>query len=350
MWGLGISGVESLHCGGPSCLLSPRYGSCQARALRELHEGKTDPTLMQELRATTDLALWATKVTMRALGRAMSTLMVHEKLLWPNLAQMSYAEKHPQRTRLARGGLVGDTVEPQFLTVKKQSSHAATRPPRPSSPVHRLLPSSPGPLRRPPALAPPTQAAPLEETAKRRPSPHQQPRRKQKRPSWEDLRGIEATIGPDPSHIAGKSERDGYCPVSPSAGPLRGASAHLLSKREFPLSLGYHSRSQEDRAFSPPVTVQGAWLRLPRLSGWLGKTIRLGYAIHATCPPKFRASYIPQSEARRLPYFGPRSPPFWRRELSSPSHQPRCSTGFTARTSLSPRKAGGCALSWICVF
>ncbi|XP_057179060.1 uncharacterized protein LOC130547275 [Triplophysa rosa] len=58
-----------------------------------------------------------------------------------------------------------------------------------------------------------------------------------KRPSWEDLRGIEATIGPDPSHIAGKSDRDGSCPVSPSAGPLRGASAHLLSKKESFLSL-----------------------------------------------------------------------------------------------------------------
>ncbi|KAI7789876.1 dehydrodolichyl diphosphate synthase, partial [Triplophysa rosa] len=38
-------------------------------------------------------ALRATKVTAWVLGRAMSTLVVHERHLWPNLAQMSNAEK-----------------------------------------------------------------------------------------------------------------------------------------------------------------------------------------------------------------------------------------------------------------
>ncbi|XP_057197561.1 uncharacterized protein LOC130558871 [Triplophysa rosa] len=65
----------------------------QAKALKELHEGKTDPTVMQELRTATDLALRATKVTARALGRAMSTMVVQERHLWLNLAQMRDAEK-----------------------------------------------------------------------------------------------------------------------------------------------------------------------------------------------------------------------------------------------------------------
>ncbi len=48
----------------------------QAKALRDLHEGGHDPQVLQELRAATDLALWATKVTARSVGHAMSTLVV----------------------------------------------------------------------------------------------------------------------------------------------------------------------------------------------------------------------------------------------------------------------------------
>ncbi len=40
----------------------------QAKALKQVHEGSTDPGLMQELRTATDFALRATKVTARSLG------------------------------------------------------------------------------------------------------------------------------------------------------------------------------------------------------------------------------------------------------------------------------------------
>ncbi len=46
----------------------------QAKALKEMHEGSSDPGLMQELRTGTDFALRATKVTARSLGKAMSTM------------------------------------------------------------------------------------------------------------------------------------------------------------------------------------------------------------------------------------------------------------------------------------
>ncbi len=42
----------------------------QAKALKQMHEGSPDPGLMQELRTATDLALRATKVTARSLGKA----------------------------------------------------------------------------------------------------------------------------------------------------------------------------------------------------------------------------------------------------------------------------------------
>ncbi len=54
----------------------------QAKALRDLHEGGYDPEVLKELRTATDLALRATKVTARSLGRAMSTMVVQERHLW----------------------------------------------------------------------------------------------------------------------------------------------------------------------------------------------------------------------------------------------------------------------------
>ncbi len=48
---------------------------------------------MQELRMATDLALRATKVTARSLGKAMSTMVVQERHLWLNLAEMKDVDK-----------------------------------------------------------------------------------------------------------------------------------------------------------------------------------------------------------------------------------------------------------------
>ncbi len=65
----------------------------QAKALKQVHEGSTDPGLMQELRTATDFALRATKVTARSLGKAMSTMVVQERHLWLNLAEMKDVDK-----------------------------------------------------------------------------------------------------------------------------------------------------------------------------------------------------------------------------------------------------------------
>ncbi|KAI2645254.1 Gag-Pro-Pol polyprotein [Labeo rohita] len=65
----------------------------QAKALKELDKGSTDPEVLRELRSATDYAFRATKVTAQALGRAMSTLVVQECHLWLNLAEMKDAEK-----------------------------------------------------------------------------------------------------------------------------------------------------------------------------------------------------------------------------------------------------------------
>ncbi len=58
-----------------------------------MHEGSTDPGLMQELRTATDFALRATKITARSLGKAMYTMVVQERHLWLNLAEMKDVDK-----------------------------------------------------------------------------------------------------------------------------------------------------------------------------------------------------------------------------------------------------------------
>ncbi len=65
----------------------------QAKALKQVHEASTEPGLMQELRTATDFALRATKVMARSLGKAMSTMVVQERHLWLNLAEMKDVDK-----------------------------------------------------------------------------------------------------------------------------------------------------------------------------------------------------------------------------------------------------------------
>ncbi len=97
----------------------------QARALKELHEGSSDPGVMQKLHTAMDLALRATKVTARSLGQAMSTLVVQERHLWLNLADM----REPDKVRflnapVCQAGLFGDAVEnfaQQFSVAQKQT-------------------------------------------------------------------------------------------------------------------------------------------------------------------------------------------------------------------------------------
>ncbi len=65
----------------------------QAKARRDLHEGGQNLAVLLELRAATDLALRATKVTAQSLGRAMSMLVVQERHLWLCLTHMKEQEK-----------------------------------------------------------------------------------------------------------------------------------------------------------------------------------------------------------------------------------------------------------------
>ncbi len=84
----------------------------QAKVLKQVHEGSTNPGLMQELRTATDFTLRETKVTARSLGKTMSTMVVQERHLWLNLAEMKDVDKARfLDTPISQGGLFSDTVE-----------------------------------------------------------------------------------------------------------------------------------------------------------------------------------------------------------------------------------------------
>ncbi len=122
----------------------------QAKALKQLHEGDADPGVLQELRTATDDALRATKVTARALGQTMSTLVVQERHLWLTLADMRESDKHRfLDSPISQAGLFGEAVEDfaqQFSAAQKQTEAFRHILPRRSAAV-----STP-----PPAAAPPS--------------------------------------------------------------------------------------------------------------------------------------------------------------------------------------------------
>ncbi len=106
----------------------------QAKALKQVHEGSTDPGLMQELRTATDFALRATKVTsgsppshLAKVPREGDVLMVvlmvvQECHLWLNLAGGSPAVPvlHEEIAVL----LAKDAIEPVPPAEMRQGFHS----------------------------------------------------------------------------------------------------------------------------------------------------------------------------------------------------------------------------------
>ncbi len=163
----------------------------QAKALRDLHEGGHDPQVHHELRAATDLVLRATKVTARAVGRAMSTLVIQERYLWLCLADMRDTDKvRFLNSPVSQTGLFGDAVEnftQQFSAVQKHSEAISHILPRWSAVASTLPPAAPQPARRrgrPPATA-------------HAPAPQQQPPSKR-------CRGASRKRGPQPVQAPAK--------------------------------------------------------------------------------------------------------------------------------------------------
>ncbi len=143
----------------------------QAKALKQLHEGDADPGVLQELCTATDLALRATKVTARALGQTMSTLVVQERHLWLTLADMRESDKDRfLDSPISQAGLFGEAVEDfaqQFSAAQKQTEAFRHILPRRSAAVSTPPPAAAPPparrRRRPPAASTSAPARPQQQ-------------------------------------------------------------------------------------------------------------------------------------------------------------------------------------------
>ncbi len=167
------------------------------------------PGVLQELRTATDLALRATKVTARALGQPMSTLVVQERHLWLTLADMRESDKHRfLDSPISQAGLFGEAVEgfaQQFSAAQKQTEAFRHILPRRSAAV-----STP-----PPAAAPPS--------ARRRGRPPaastSAPARPQQQPALRPQRGAGSRRPAQPASAPAKP-----CEAPGQAASLRRAS------------------------------------------------------------------------------------------------------------------------------
>ncbi len=207
----------------------------QAKALKQVHEGSTDPGLMQELRTATDFALRATKVTAWSLGKAMSTMVVQERHLWLNLAEMKDVDKARFfDAPISQGGLFGDTVEgfaQQFSAVQQQTEaiqHILPRRVAPSTAAPGARPQSARRRGRPPAssrAAPPQAESthrPVRRASRRRagpPRPSQAPSGPQSRRSGPDAGN------PEMLEFALSQETARTAPLLP---PVEGREENLL--------------------------------------------------------------------------------------------------------------------------
>lgn len=82
---------ESLHSLWTSCVCPKHHGYpavLLGQGVERSAQGGPNPEMMQQLRSMTDYELQAMKVTVQALGRVMSTLVVQERHLWFNLTGM----------------------------------------------------------------------------------------------------------------------------------------------------------------------------------------------------------------------------------------------------------------------
>ncbi len=137
----------------------------QAKALKDLHESGHDLAFLHELRAATDLALRATKVTAQSLGRAMSTLVVQEHHLWLCLADMKEQEKVQfLNAPMSQTGLFGDAVESfaQQISAAQKQTEAIKHIMRRRKPATSTPAAAPQPAhrRRRPSAAVPAPAQP----------------------------------------------------------------------------------------------------------------------------------------------------------------------------------------------
>ncbi|XDV17794.1 hypothetical protein PO909_023611 [Leuciscus waleckii] len=241
----------------------------QAKVLRDMHEGRADPGLMQELRTAT--------------GQVMSTCVVQERHLWLNLVDMWEAE----RTRflsslISQAGLFGGAVEDfaqQFLAAQKQTeafsgagSRTTSSPGRvriffsPSPAAGLMLGSTLKPLKKELTPLPPSPKRPWMAVFDAMPHHSRSPLSPdpcQSRPPWNARPSLASSVRT--RNLTMPPHRDATPPMS---GPVLPHRCPFVGTPVVPMT--------------PLVQFLGAWLELPNLTRWLGYEIQFGRS-----PPRF---------------------------------------------------------------
>ncbi len=101
----------------------------QADLLKDLDKGQgLSPDEVAELRHTTDLALRATKQASTAMGRSMAAMVVMERHLWVNLADMGKKEKgFLFNAPVSHSKLFGTSVEMMVEKIREAKEQSKLR-------------------------------------------------------------------------------------------------------------------------------------------------------------------------------------------------------------------------------
>ncbi len=337
----------------------------QAKALKQLHEVGADPGVLQELRTATDLALRATKVTARALGQTMSTLVVQERHLWLTLADMRESDKHRfLDSPISQAGLFGEAVEDfshQFSAAQKQTEAFRHILPWRSAAVSTPLPAAAPPsarhLGRPPAASTSAPARPQQQ-------PSQRPQRRAGRWKVASLRRATRSLwillprrragwrifcflfvlfrGPVVTKTSKKSSFLFLRVPAMEPGECRTTHSDPTSRRTAfrvgPLcSTSLPHRGYVGNSPGPACTVPGLVV-----ARWLLRTIRLGYAIQfARRPPKFRGIQFTSVLNKDAPVLRAEVAVLLAKDVIEPVPPAEMKSGFYSPYFIVPKKGSG---------
>ncbi|KAI2645050.1 Transposon Ty3-G Gag-Pol polyprotein [Labeo rohita] len=270
----------------------------QAKVLKHLHEKGSDQGAMEELRAATDFALRATKVTARALGQVMSTLVVQERHLWLTLAQMADVDKARfLDAPISQGGLFGDTVE-DFAQQDRSLAKDLRSVPDAGNRVEGIAlwgtttSTSPLPVEGRELLCAqmlPSAYGSAVPTRSQKKSIFLPPGFRPRVPSLSSAQEVSPRIRTrslmSPAREPGKKVSAAQCSLTFLQDVLpSGISPLPLPPPGCPTAV-----TSVNVPLIPLATRLGAWLQLPSPSRWLIRTVRLGYAIQfARRPPRYR--------------------------------------------------------------
>ncbi len=375
----------------------------QAKALKQLHEGDADPGVMQELRTATDLALRATKVTARALGQTMSTLVVQSATygwpwrIWGRLTSIaSWTPRSPRPAYSAKRWRTLPSSSPPHRSRRRRFDTSCPGGPLLSPPHRRLQPLRlPRRRGRPPAASTSAPARPQQQPAlrpqrgagRRRPAqpasaPAKPVKRQGRRRPWDGRPGAFGSCSSGDGDCTTPSPEEGrvenllfpFCsvpPLSPSLfasgqqGPVRGRDAfsRIPAQLWSQVSVTPHTQTPLRDALpfesgpcapfrcppwvrqwlpGPACTVPGGLARAPQAVSLAPEDYQTRYAIQfARRPPQVQGHSVHLSVEQDAPVLRAEVAVLLAKDAIEPVPPAEMKSGFYSPYFIVPKKGGG---------